>query len=68
MVTSVMLRIGVLPHLCHGQVSPLAPGAQTAGAGGGGEGESAARSPGPRLQQGEEGGPAGQVVSDTLHI
>ena len=62
-MTQFSLRIRYSPRLRHGHGQPLAPGAQAAGEGGGGEGESAARHLLPRLQQGEKGGAAGQVVS-----
>lgn len=63
-MTQFSLRIRHRPRLRHGHGPPLAPGAQAAGESGGGEGESAARRLLPRLQQGEEGGGAGQVVSE----
>ena len=62
-MTQFSLRIRHSPRLRHGHGSPLAPGAQAAGEGGGGEGEPAARHRLLRLQQGQEGGAAGQVVS-----
>ena len=58
-----MFRLRHCRRLNHGHRPPLSPGAQAAGEGGGGEGESAAGLLQPRLQQGQEGGAAGQVVS-----